>query len=405
MIKRILRLAFFVFLSVLVKAEEPITVYLSWVDDPTSTMVVQWMAPEGSGNVAIHYHASEESRWKEVKGESKVLIDCHLYRIDLKELTADQDYVFKFEGGHREYRFRTMPKQLSRPVRFAVGGDIYYTSGTEMFQRMNRVIGFNRPDFVVLGGDLAYTTGTKHLLKGPTWALRRWQSFLRQLQGSLGEEGRLIPILPLVGNHDVHKPKNRTGKPELFYEIFAFPENNKAYRSLRFGDYLSLVMLDTGHTWPVEGDQTEWLEKTLQEKSSSTYLLAAYHVAAYPSYYPLAGNTEEKIRKNWVPLFEKYHLPFAFEHHNHTFKRTHPLKEGKIDSTGVIYLGDGSWGVPTRHAKSPKKVWYLAKSASVNSCYLVTLTEKKCLIEAKNTHNETIDQVEKLVVTRPEDLR
>jgi hypothetical protein len=96
-----------------------------------------------------------------------------------------------------------------------------------------------------------------------------------------------------------------------------------------------------------------------------------------------------------VPLLEKYQVPFAFEHHNHTYKRTHRIKEGKVDPTGVIYLGDGSWGVPPRHVNTPEKAWYLEKSASTNSCYIVTFTEEKCLIEAKNSQGEVIDQVSK----------
>ena len=34
----------------------------------------------------------------------------------------------------------------------------------------------------------------------------------------------------------------------------------------------------------------------------------------------------------------------VLEHHDHTFKRTHPLKDGMKDKYGVPYLGDGSWG-------------------------------------------------------------
>ena len=36
----------------------------------------------------------------------------------------------------------------------------------------------------------------------------------------------------------------------------------------------------------------------------------------------------------------------VLEHHDHTFKRTHPLKGGHIDKYGVIYLGGaGGTGV------------------------------------------------------------
>jgi len=392
---KFIKRAFFAFLwlAATLGADEPLAIYLTWTDDPTSTMVVQWMTPKGTTTTQLGYHEQGQSVWISAKGEAGTVEDCDVHRIHLEGLKEDREYVFKLEGDKRQYRFKTMPKKLTRPVRMAIGGDAYYGTGFEVFHRMNRTLSFNHPDFVVIGGDIAYTNGTKHFLKGPKWALARWQTFLRELQKTLSREGRLIPILPVIGNHDVHKPKHRTEKPELFYEIFTFPEKGKAYRSLDFGDYLSLVMLDTGHTWQVEGEQTAWLAKTLQSKSA-TYVFAAYHIAAYPSHSEFTGKKEERIRKNWVPLFEKYFVPFAFEHHNHTYKRTHPLKEGKINPGGVTYLGDGSWGVPTRKPKSPEERWYLAKSESINSCFIVTLTQDKCLVEAKNNQNQTIDQVE-----------
>jgi hypothetical protein len=376
-----------------VEAEEPAAVYLTWIKDPSTTMVVQWLAPAGSGQPELEYQAKGQAGWMTAKGSSQTVEGVDVHRAYLEGLTADSDYLFKVQGGKREYAFKTMPQKLTRPIKMVIGGDVYYTGALEVFYRMNRMVAFERPDFVVMGGDLAYTVGTKHLLKGHKWALTRWQTFLRDLQRGLGSEGRLIPILFLVGNHDVNKAKNRTGNLELFYQLFTFPEEGKAYRALDFGNYLSLMMLDTGHTWPIEGGQTAWLEQTLQERQEATYRLAVYHVAAYPSYYPFTGNREELIRKNWVPLFEKYRVPFAFEHHNHTYKRTHPIKEGKIDPIGVTYLGDGSWGVPPRQVKSPSQAWYLAKSASVNSCYIVTVSEEKCLIEAKNSKGGVIDQV------------
>ncbi len=381
-------------------AMEPVVVYLTWVKDPTTTMVVQWQAPTGKMAPELEYQVKGDSSWKSAKGESQLVEGYDVHRIHLEGLAENSTYLFKVQDSKREYSFRTMPQKLTRPVRMVVGGDAYHAGASEMFYRMNRMISFNEPDFVVIGGDLAYTMGSKNILRGSLWALTRWQAFLRDLQRGLGKEGRLIPMLPLVGNHDVHKPKDRTDKPEIFYEIFTFPEKGKSYRSLDFGDYLSLVMLDTGHTWPVEGDQTAWLEKTLQAKQSFPNLMAIYHIAAYPSFYSFSGNNEERIRKNWVPLFEKYQVPFAFEHHNHTYKRTHPLKEGKINSTGVTYLGDGSWAVASRKVKTPDATWYLAKSAAVNSCQFVTLTEEKCLIEAKNFRGEVFDQVEKINVSK-----
>jgi hypothetical protein len=40
-------------------------------------------------------------------------------------------------------------------------------------------------------------------------------------------------------------------------------------------------------------------------------------------------------------LFDRYGVQLAFENHDHTFKRTYPLRAGKLDPRGTVYLGDG----------------------------------------------------------------
>ena len=59
----------------------------------------------------------------------------------------------------------------------------------------------------------------------------------------------------------------------------------------------------------------------------------------------------------------------VLEHHDHTFKRTHPLKDGLVDKYGVPYLGDGSWG-QLRPPATPEKRPYLAR---VGQAYHLTV--------------------------------
>jgi hypothetical protein len=127
------------------------------------------------------------------------------------------------------------------------------------------------------------------------------------------------------------------------------------------------VLLDTNHTTPIGGAQTDWLEKTLRERKDHPNVLVVNHVPAFPSYRNPVGvkgkeGTGEGNRKHWVPLFEKYRVPLVLEHHDHTFKRTKPLLGGLGHSNGVLYLGDGSWG-RLRNPKKPDKLAYLAASS------------------------------------------
>jgi hypothetical protein len=102
--------------------------------------------------------------------------------------------------------------------------------------------------------------------------------------------------------------------------------------------------------------------------------MVANHVPAYPSYRaaqnsngkPGAG---EDQRRFWSPLFEKFNVDVVLEHHDHTFKRTHPLTDGHVDKNGVIYLGDGSWGRLRAQQKGEDRPYI----AAVSEAYHMTV--------------------------------
>ena len=124
------------------------------------------------------------------------------------------------------------------------------------------------------------------------------------------------------------------------------------------------MLLDTGHTTPIEGEQAAWLEKTLKARAEHPNVFVDQPRSAYPSFRNPDGGKEkegtgEGNRKHWVPLFQKYRVPVVLEHHDHTFKRTKPLIDGLANDNGVLYLGDGSWG-KLRTPKDPDKTPYLA---------------------------------------------
>jgi hypothetical protein len=128
-----------------------------------------------------------------------------------------------------------------------------------------------------------------------------------------------------------------------------------------------VVLLDSNHTSPIGGAQTDWLERTLKEREDCPNVFVANHVPAYPSHRAFetgsgAPGTGAENRQHWVPLFERYKVDAVLEHHDHTYKRTHPLLDGRPNEKGVLYLGDGSWGrirKPTDVDKRP----YLAVAA------------------------------------------
>jgi len=379
----------------------PVAVYLSWVDDPSTTMVVQWIESKEIVKSVLRVSKEDGEEWKNYSPLILAIEDTevNLKRVFLEHLEPESVYVFEIRtgtGSSKSYRFKTMPKQIDAPVGFVVGGDLYYHY--DLFRKMNAVVASLSPDFVVLGGDIAYAYCHEPLwLKQKDWQWRRWRTFLQcWTEQMVDGAGRLIPLLAVVGNHDVRGSYNKlmSGEltPSLFYTLFPFKQELIPYREIVFGDYLALFLLDSGHTHPVDKAQAVWLKTALQESHNIPYKLAVYHIPAYPSHSKFTNRTSTNIRNAWSPLFDMYGVQAVFEHHNHTYKRTKPIRGGKVDETGVIYFGDGSWGVPLRYPRTPAQEWYLEKSARIHAVYYVKLDKETCQVFAVDNTGKVFDK-------------
>src|SRR5690625_4806392 len=188
------------------------------------------------------------------------------------------------------YHFRTMPTDLSEPLRFAAGGDTMHDRSS--LEKTNRAIMAYEPEFIVWGGDLAYADGVNH---------SKWHDwFAANLATLVTEDGKVTPVLLAIGNHEVkdffwyryadYEPTDAWRKQiaPFFYSVLASP-GQPGYEVIDFGDYLSIFLLDSDHTNPIEGLQTEWLEQALVERQHVPHKFPVYHVPGYPSVRPFEG--------------------------------------------------------------------------------------------------------------------
>jgi len=317
-----------------------------------------------------------------------------LHRVEVHGLKPDHIYQFGREDRSGTFSFQTMPATLNRPLTFAIGGDNRHKQ--EWMEQTNLAVMKDEPAFVVWGGDLADANGQRELII-------RWEEWFDAIKNTLiAENGRVTPIIVGIGNHDVvkgyaakhegYEPTNawRARIAPEFYEFFPFP-GQPGYGVLDFGNYLSLVLLDSAHTNPVEGAQTQWLDSVLRQRQQVPHVLPVYHVPAFPSVKSYSGVEEAAVRTHWTPLFDKYKIRSAFEHHNHAYKRTHPIKGEKLDPAGTVYFGDGAWGVNVRPVHDPETTWYLAQALSERHAIMVTLDGTTQSIRVISAQGEQID--------------
>lgn len=384
LVSQLLMLVVLVLTTAVAQGQDMAGVYLTWQRDPTTTMTVNWvnLYPESSDAVFYRPLAAEgveAAPWQQATAARTTITPSMLQRrtVELTGLSPDTTYELALEKAPAKpndpvFRFRTMPAAHTRPIRFVTGGDMMHSR--ELLDPSNRLAAALDPDFAVLGGDLAYEDGQRAL---------RIVDFLQSwMQIALAKDRRLIPMVPVIGNHEVKQGYG--GKiPDdapYFYGLFPLPES-RAYHTLDFGNYLTFLVLDSGHTNAIDGPQVGFIESALEARKGQTYVFPIYHYPAYGTAKSEPGKSvvdhprSVMIQKSWCPLFEKYGVSAVFENDHHTFKRTHPIRNRqRDDATGITYVGDGAWGVAVRPVPAEGTAWWLAKAESRNHIWLVTLT-------------------------------
>jgi len=339
--------------------------------------------------------------------------DREIFSFYLKNLKENTKYYFIVGhpdiGYSEEKAFRTLEKN-PKNLRIIEGGDWELT---EKAKTLAEVAICYDPQVLWLGGD--YPRNVNGLED-----YEKWDEWLDVYESTMITSDRcLVPMVMAIGNHEVIGGYNQHRANSPFYFRY-FPQNEKkqSFFLKRFGDIV-LFVLDSGHVASHEGSQSKWLEANLIKYKDYPIKMAMYHVPIYPSvrfveenfYYRffywllgLAGKNDDSShllsvpsqegKKTWLPLFDKYKITTAFEHHDQTLKRTRPLRNDKINLDGTIYLGDGGWGAEIQ--VPPIQTYFsplFAKSMGyVSFFWLVDIKEDRIIYKAISAKGHVLDE-------------
>lgn len=373
----------------------PRFVTFTYLGNPSTTLAVNWQTtdkpseppqvlfsriPRGDENFQPQ---SANGRLSQIEG----LGDRWICKVRLTGLLPDTTYYLypKNEKGIEledleEFKIKTIPED-GRPFRFVTGGDM---GTSEKVRTLLKHAAAQDPLFAAVGGDIAYADGK--LEKVEKWDI--WLTYYTEEM--VTSEGYHIPLVLAVGNHETLGSFEQPTENAVFFRGFFDQDSEQNHFSRRFGKHLALLVLDSGHTATHES-QAEWIRGELTRFDDVTHTAAIYHVPLYPSHRSYFGHYSEKGREYWAPLFDEYGLTVAFENHDHTYKRSHLLKDGKVQSkNGVLYLGDGCWGRNARPVSYEER-WYVKHSASVLHFWSVDVSEDDLVYKAIDLENRVFD--------------
>ena len=363
----------------------PIYQYLSWRNDPTNSVVVNWWNGDAQGDSTVDYGPTS------LYG-STVIVPAisNFHHVELTGLTPGSTIHYRprsSDGTIGADATYTVPAASTNSFSFAVFGDTRSSdSATEPFytrhQQLCNWMLAQDFDFILQGGDTVNRGGA-------TNGFWEYEDFFR-LESNLSKSK---VIMATMGNHEV-QPSNDA--PYIYYDLYtsAFPANGPAVdgkgRVYSF-NYGNAHFVSLGSYQVDLNAQATWLSADLAAARANPnikWIFVYFHAPMYTTTDPSTqrGNRTDEINA-WGPIFDTHHVDIAFQSHNHIYERSYSLKAGAVVSNGVgtVYIttGLGGAGFEGLNNASPGlfAVKYSASSytyGSAATCVTITGNNLSC---------------------------
>lgn len=262
----------------------------------------------------------------------------------------------------------------SEAIAFTVIGDTQ--NNPEVTTRITEHAYALRPDFQIHVGDIVGTGANKH----------EWTNEFFKPSNKLMSR---LATFPVIGNHeeDTH----------FFYDYFDLADR-KSYYTFTYGN-AQFFMVDTNKPILPGTTQYEWLAGELG-KSTATWKIAVHHHPIYSSDENDHGDTY-RGPSTWggmqhrplATLYEKNNVDLVLNGHIHLYERTHPIRNDKVDPTGVRYITTGGAGGGLE-AFAPSRTWFMAQGRITHHYSYITILDKQLSFKAFDIDNRLFDTME-----------
>ena len=388
----------------------PERMILTWSGDPATTQSITWETAAAltspQAQVArMSAHPNFEASATTVQGAvtSADSSDPGRYLAKFTGLEPGTRYLCRVGDGKSwsEWNaFRTASAK-PEPFRFLYVGDAQ-NSIKSLWSRTIRAAYAAAPDarFIASAGDL--------VAEGHD--VRLWNEW-RDAQGFVTAT---IPSLPVVGNHDLHRPP---GSPDaktvlsvspIWHQQFALPDNGPDAPEMKgqsyFMDYqgVRFVVVDVNVYANEEFDpavkqriwdaQLAWLNRTLSNNPNHWTIVLQHQ----PLYAMAKGRDYKEMRATLGPLYEKYGVDLVLLGHDHLYSRSHKVAQGQVvdpNAPGIVYAISVS-GPKMYEIDEPNRR-LMAKVIDKTQCYqVIEVAPEKLSYVARSADGAVIDGFE-----------
>jgi hypothetical protein len=375
--------------------------YLTWRNDPTNSIMVNWWNPAALGDSSVDYGLTD-SYGSTVNNSN--LVNFHHIEITGLDMGTTYHYRIRSSDGTTgaDNTFTTAPDPTTESFKFVYYGDPRGQSAADepYYTRQGALCDWiaARGDyaFAIEGGDTVWAGAS---LKGiGKW----WPDFFR-IEKNLT---KCKVVMHTLGNHEVQE-----GSYYYWNDFYtdAFPTGG----TVGSGGAGRVYSFDYGITHFVSlatyqadlNQQATWLtsDLTAAKARGAKWIFVFFHA---PMFTTSGHANRTDCIQAWGPVFDQFGVNAVFQAHNHVYERFHPLVTyydditnpampvwtGKIvpDGEGTVYITNGAGGAEFNNGSTadPKLVCWFGAS-NLNATVVTSITVNASVVTVEAIRNDT----------------
>ncbi|SEK26930.1 purple acid phosphatase family protein [Parapedobacter koreensis] len=369
-----------------VAAEQPTFVVLPYLQWATQTsMDVKWETAQPTAGWVQYGPAEFDAKAPNLSLRSEASSDTVFHTVHLTGLQVSTEYFYRTVSVSQQgdtlysdiYPFKTAVKD-DEPVGFIVFTDSQGRPNPNVWGKIATVAEAERPNFAIHAGD---QVDNGHRLSD--WI----GQFLPQGQPFMSK----YAVYATLGNHERDAP--------AFHKYLGHPEGKRVY-AVTYGN-VQIILFDSNQDLSAGSENYNALEAELAKPSTAKWRIVAQHHCIYSSDNDDHGDT--RVSKSTLgihrlahlpALYDKYNVDLVFYGHVHTYERTWPLRNNRVDNqNGTIYIqvGGNGGGLET---PAPLRSWFTNKIKYGHHFGYVRAAGDELHFQAIDIDGQVFDQLE-----------
>ena len=198
-----------------------------------------------------------------------------------------------------------------------------------------------------------------------------------------------VDMVHVLGNHEYMGDLDG----DAAQNIYNLP--NSGRYSVEYGNVYVATINYTVNRAELKAD-LEWLKQDAKASKCKWKVLTMHQ----PAYYTNTAGSNEMINELVPGAAEEAGIDFVFSGHDHSYARTEPLKEGKVnEDDGIVYYICGSTGEKSYAVTNNPDFHFAVASQEFNGVYLtVSTTDDKFTVTTRDVDGSIIDSYTKTKV-------